>query len=440
MRNEAIKDRTEESAQPHRLRILIVGDAVVPTGYARVLRAIFGPLRTRYELHQLATRYDGSTHNWPWTLYRAADYGDPYGMERLPQLVDELKPDIIFILYDLSYQARYLARIQSARWKAAVVVYSPIESGPIEPEILAGLNGVSRYVVFTEYSRDVVLAACCSPHADPGRTGLPVPQVIPHGVDTIQFSPIGQGDGNGLAVPADARTSARTQLGMTEPEFENAFIVLNANRNLPKKRMDVTIEGFALFAKGKPANVKLFLHTQLQAQGWNVQLLARRYGVMDRLILSTANDDAPDVSSDRLNLIYNACDVGVNTSINEGWGLVSFEHGATRSAQVVAGNPCLKQLWGDSAVVLEPCMMLTNPGTHTTGYFVSPQSLCAALERLYADRTLCDNMAQRAFQNATQSKYAWPTICDQWDALLQEVHQLRFHALEQASRHREVLS
>lgn len=418
MRDETNTHRTAERAQPQRARVLIVGDAVVPTGYARVLRAIFEPLRTRYELHQLATRHDGGTHDWPWRLYCAADYGDPYGMQGLPKLVDDLKPDIIFILYDLSYQERYLARIQLATWKAPVVVYSPIESGPIEPEILAGLEGVTRYVVFTEYARDVVLAGCASAHAGTDMIDLPVPLVIPHGVDTAQFRPVAQ---------ASARAIARTTLGMVEPEFENAFIVLNANRNLPKKRMDVTIEGFALFARGKPANIKLFLHTQVQAQGWNVQLLARRHGVMDRLILSTSDDNAPDVSSDRLNLIYNACDVGVNTSISEGWGLVSFEHGATRSAQIVAGNPCLKQLWGDSAIVLEPCMALTNPGTHTTGYLVSPQSLCAALERLYSDRIFCDTMARRAWENAVQPKYAWPTICKQWDALLQEVHQSQQH-------------
>jgi len=28
-----------------------------------------------------------------------------------------------------------------------------------------------------------------------------------------------------------------------------------------------------------------------------------------------------------LNIVYNACDIGINTSVREGWGLVSFEHG-----------------------------------------------------------------------------------------------------------------
>ena len=38
-------------------KILIIGDAVAPTGFARVIRSIFELLHKDYELHQLATRY-----------------------------------------------------------------------------------------------------------------------------------------------------------------------------------------------------------------------------------------------------------------------------------------------------------------------------------------------------------------------------------------------
>jgi hypothetical protein len=51
-----------------RPKILIIGDAVAPTGFARVIRSIFEPLCKHYEVHQLATRYDGAPHNYPWKL------------------------------------------------------------------------------------------------------------------------------------------------------------------------------------------------------------------------------------------------------------------------------------------------------------------------------------------------------------------------------------
>ena len=62
--------------------------------------------------------------------------------------------------------------------------------------------------------------------------------------------------------------------------------------------------------------------------------IARRaFGLEERLYL---NPLAGGIVDDReLNLLYNACDVGITTSMGEGWGLVSFEHGAAGAAQIV---------------------------------------------------------------------------------------------------------
>ncbi len=114
---------------------------------------------------------------------------------------------------------------------------------------------------------------------------------------------------------------------LDDPEHRDAFIVLNANRNMPRKRIDLTIQGFAEFARDKPANVKLYLHMATQDTGWNVIALARRHGIYDRLIMTRADNVAPDFSDEQLNLLYNACDVGITTTTGEGWGMVTFEHG-----------------------------------------------------------------------------------------------------------------
>ena len=104
------------------------------------------------------------------------------------------------------------------------------------------------------------------------------------------------------------------------PGIEGRFIVLNANRNQPRKRIDTTIRAFALFARGKPAGVNLFLHMGVEDAGWNVVTLARRYGVEDRLLMSSLNKTIQGVSQQQLNRVYNACDVGLNTSTAEGLG------------------------------------------------------------------------------------------------------------------------
>jgi D-inositol-3-phosphate glycosyltransferase len=61
--------------------------------------------------------------------------------------------------------------------------------------------------------------------------------------------------------------------------------------------------------------------------------LVERFELKERVYL---NPLAGGVVDDRqLNLLRNACDVGINTSMGEGWGLAGFEHGATGAAQIV---------------------------------------------------------------------------------------------------------
>ena len=66
--------------------------------------------------------------------------------------------------------------------------------------------------------------------------GVEAVNVIPHGVDTQVFFPLN-------------RQHARQALFPDRPELQDAFIVLNANRNVLRKRVDLTIEGFASFAQ-----------------------------------------------------------------------------------------------------------------------------------------------------------------------------------------------
>ncbi len=77
-------------------KILIIGDGGVPTGFARVIRSIFEPLSNDFELHQLATRYDGRTHDYPWKLYRADAGKSVYGYDQIVPLIEKLQPHSSF--------------------------------------------------------------------------------------------------------------------------------------------------------------------------------------------------------------------------------------------------------------------------------------------------------------------------------------------------------
>jgi glycosyltransferase involved in cell wall biosynthesis len=394
---------------PARPKILIVGDAVAPSGFARVIRSIFEPLQNGYELHQLATRFDGAAHDYPWPLYPASKGASGYGFDQLAPLVDELRPAIVFLLYDIVFQVQYLEHLRKAKWRPQIVFYSPVESGPIAPEIAQRMGGVSRYVVFTKYGREEIETSLRIVRETDPAFRFPELEVIPHGVATDKFFPLPD------------KMEARRRMRLDDAEHRDAFIVLNANRNMPRKRIDLTMEGFALFAKDKPANVKLYLHMATEDTGWNVLILAKRYGIFDRLIMTQADNSRPAFSDEQLNFLYNACDVGITTTTGEGWGMPSFEHAATRAAQIVPRHTSLADLWRGAAEFVDPVMTLTYPGNLTHAHIVTPEGVAAALQRLYDDPSHREALADAAYRNATRAEFNWNSIAAQWRHLFDEM-------------------
>ncbi len=400
------------NSTPTQPRILIIGEAVAPTGFARVIRSIFEPLHTEYELHQLATRYDGGAHDWPWKLYPAATGKSVYGYDQLASLVARIQPSLVFVLYDISFQVQYLALLKKLVPCPKIVAYSPVEAGPIAPEMVQQLHGVTRYVMYTEYGRSEIEKSLHSIREQNPAFQFPALEVIPHGVDCDRFFPLAHHPDD--ASMSTRRRVARHALGMVDAGLLDAFIVLNANRNMPRKRIDITMQGFALFARDKPASVKLYLHMATEDSGWNVLILARRYGIYDRLIMTQADNSRPTFSDERMNLLYNACDVGITTTTGEGWGMVSFEHAATRTAQIVPRHTSLADLWTGAAEFVEPSTTLTYPGNLTVGHIVSPEDVAAALQRVYEDADYRAALAEKGYRNATRPELNWSLIASRW--------------------------
>ncbi len=399
--------------------VLFVGDAVAATGFARVMHSLCDALRSDYDIHQIAINFHGDPHDCGWRIYPAKLGGDVFGVGRLLPLVDSVRPALIFLLNDLWILADYMDRLRTLPQRPKVVMYCPVDAGPIEPSAIERLEGVDRFVVYTEFARREIEAALAGLRRCRPDFAFPTIEVIAHGVDTALFHPL---SGEGVGDPASpGRRQAIQSIFGDDPEMEDAFIVLNANRNQPRKRIDLTIKGFARFAAGKPANVKLHLHMGVTDAGWNVVDLARRHGIDERVILTTNGDNLPSVPIAQLNTIYNAAAVGINTSIGEGWGLVSFEHAATGAAQIVPRHSACEELWRDAALLVDPVMSLTTEGMLTEGHYVSPEGVAAALQRLYEDRVLLRDLSQAAYRNATDPRYRWPVIAEQWHALFQSV-------------------
>ena len=398
-----------------RSTLLVISDAVAATGFSRVVRGILDPLIERYEIHQLALSYFGDPHDWPWKLYPANIGGDPFGVPRVAGLFDKVKPDLVFMVSNFSRIVAYMNALGERAQAVPIVVYSAVESAPIQPEFIPSLREVDRIVFYTEFARRTFEQAVEAQDEEARRDGFAL-SVIPHGVDTGMFHPMEPGESDRAAV----RRRAKKTLFREDQEHMDSFVVLNANRNQRRKRIDVTIRGFAEFARDKDRYVKLHLHMGSPDVGWDVVALARRFGIYDRLILTNEARHLPGVPTEEMNLIYNAADVGLNTASSEGWGLVSFEHAATRAAQVIPRHASLAENWSTCAEMVDPVITLVDPEIRCDQHIVSPEGVAASLERLYDDAHR-DSVAEKCYRHATQDDLQWERISGRWARLLGEL-------------------
>jgi glycosyltransferase involved in cell wall biosynthesis len=287
-----------------------------PTGYARVTDEILRHLDPRFEVHQFGINYRGPHLHAPWQVHPNFTEGDPHGVTCLRRLLPVLAPRIVLIVYD-TYLYPLLRRVFAGAGtpKPHVILYSPIEG--LTPERIRHVADVGRLVLYHAEARSWIAEAFAQLQRTDPALGPPPLGVIPLGVDTGRFRPLAGGISE--AALQAGRRAARLALFPDRPELRDAFIVLNANRNTLRKRVDITLETFARFAADKP-DAWLYLHMGMRDVGYAVRDHAAKLGIADRLLVSTTQDAHPQMDDERLNLIYNACDVGLNTSTAEGWG------------------------------------------------------------------------------------------------------------------------
>lgn len=404
-----------------KIKLLVIGDFVAPTGFATVNHNIFTNLpQEDYDIHVLGINYFGDPHEFPFKIFpaspgnSAALSGDMYGLNRLPQFLN-MDFDVIYILNDLWITTVYLEIIK-AYYKELpekkipkVVIYFPVDGEGYPLEWFKHIDIVDTVVVYTQFGYEVVT-----------KTKPDLVEklfVIPHGTDTQTFYPLD-------------KLSARAKIYPQNSEIWNDefFIVLNVNRNQTRKRLDLSLMGFALFALDKPMTVRYHHHAGLKDAGWDIISLTRSIDqnlrnrgldskLEERLIVTSKEIGPQRVSTEHLNLIYNAADIGINTSTGEGWGLTNTEHAVCRKAQIVPNHTACAELFGEFETIIPIELELYDNVTNLRRYLVSPEGLARQLNILYNDRKLLQEKAEAVYNKFSSSKYNWKEIAKTWDKI-----------------------
>jgi D-inositol-3-phosphate glycosyltransferase len=386
-------------------KILWYGDILSNTGFARVTHSILEHLSKNHEIVALGINYTGDPHNLPFKVYPAGGLNpsDRFGIGRLPAIVQQERPDYIICLNDLWVVNQVWERIHLLRdqLKFKFIAYFPIDSEWYIDSHLAYIKDWDFAITFTIEQAQRL-----------NRMGVKSRMlgVIPHGLDVGKF----------FAVD---KKEARKQLQLPEDKF----IVLNANRNQPRKNIDLTIKAFTRFAVDKPDTL-LYLHMSEKDLGWDVRAVfsaeMKRLGMQpdNRIIMTTNNIDYTNAPPDTLlNLIYNAADVGINTANGEGWGLVPFEHAACKKPQVMPNHTSCADVWKGKACLADIAAWIYDKDLGVERGIVDVGDMAAMLTKLYDDEGFYKSVAEDCYSVTQNPSYRWDKIAEGFEKAMEEV-------------------
>lgn len=386
--------------------LLAIGNGSPATGYGRVLRSLLPRVGRGLDVVHFTVDLRDPPAGEGWRIEPNRLAGDLGGIEQLPAILERHRPRVVWICHDLWLWRALAPALRGARPRPRVVLFTPLDGGEHEPDVPELLAGLEHLVLYTDHARARVERLLCEL---PAGARAPAVSVLPHGVDRLVFRPL-----RALRAPADLRHNrriARARLFPARPELRDGFVVLNANRNTLRKRIDLTLAGFARFARGKQ-DVFLALHMGARDQGVDVVQLARELGIGDRVLLTGGEDLHRPIGDRELNCLYNACDVGVNTAAKEGWGLVALEHAAAGAAQLVPALPSCREIWRERAGLI-------GLARDARGWRApDPSVLAELLKRLYASPRELWRWTLAAHERARRPHSSWGEIAHEWAGIL----------------------
>lgn len=239
-----------------------------------------------------------------------------FGIHEIQSFVTLLDPDVCIVYNDMlviTQVVTELRKVPNARFK--VIGYIDQVYLNQKKMFIDFINKhIDVAVLFTKHWQEVIV-----------KQGLKVPNhFLPHGFNPMQYYPV-------------PKHLARQYFNVDA----NEFIILNLNRNQPRKRWDICLKAFAEVVSQHPsAPIKMIIGTALQG-AWDLLEIYERelskrdltleVGMKHIIIL----ENPQHLSDEEINILYNVADIGINTCDGEGFGLCNFEQAGVGIPQVV---------------------------------------------------------------------------------------------------------
>lgn len=369
------------------------------TGFAKATHNICGALHAfGHEVHVLGVNYYGYPHEFPYKIYPAYAGGDLLGFKLLPQLVKELKPDIVILQTDPWHVSGYLTPFDDAplsltenvQFIGVIAVDGKNTDGTM-------LNDLDHVVFWTEFARDEAVKG--------GYIGTS--SVIGLGVDTSIFNPV-------------PRASAREQFNfdniLAKRGFApDVFMVGCVGRNQWRKRLDLTVEYFAEWVHDyNVEDAVLWLHVNPTSRdAWDLKGLVKLFDVEKQVLIPNLTGNG--VFESQMAVLYNSMDLLFSTTLGEGFGLPMFEAMACGIPLLAPRWSALGELATTGALLADCTSIAVHPEqVNTVGGVMDRRSTVALLHTLYSDSVLRGRLSEQALKLASSRKFDWQEIGSQY--------------------------
>ena len=335
--------------------------------------------------------------------------GVGFGVEQVKDVVKKIKPDVCIVYNDMMIIHQVVTQLKNVQkddnMNFKIIAYIDQVYLHQKKEFIEFINNNADLgLLFTKHWEDIIK-----------EQGLKLPtSYLQHGFNKMTYYPI-------------PKTLARQYYGL-KPED---FIILNLNRNQPRKRWDICLKAFAEIVSRYPNEpIKLMIATAVQG-AWNLieiyerELKKRNMTLQDGMKHIILIDNPQRITDEETNILYNVADIGINTCDGEGFGLCNFEQGAIGIPQIVPRLGGFMDFFDDdTAILCDPKMAYYVDNTRDAvcgeALLCEYMDFVEGIESYYFNKELMKKHGQTCRKNII-TNYNWEAITEKLCDIVKKV-------------------
>jgi glycosyltransferase involved in cell wall biosynthesis len=309
-----------------------------------------------------------------------------FGYSQLPDVVRSFQPDVILLYNDAAVITSFLDKLQTAfpgpKPYKTIIYFDQVYTTQ-RPDLLARIDrDADLYFAFTQFWKECLASQ-----------GIRKPiHILRHGFDASLYKPMN-------------RLELRRKHGLPE----NLFLMVNINRNTPRKRYDLLVTALAeLVARYPTKPIALLCVCDAGEQGgfpmheiYTRELIKRNVPVEQHIGKLLITKTAMNYTDETVNEMYCMADIGVSAAEGEGFGLCNFEAMGCGVPQVVPDVGGFKDFCRpENSMLVKPERSYYIPyaysGLGGIAEVINPADLCLAIEEYLLDSELRETHGQAA--------------------------------------------